>query len=290
MHAASIFKTTGFAPDRLPTVTADMLADFLSGHHVMAFPRASRRVVRWFNAGPQHDVPLPAGLRSGQILHVCRMREACRVLEEDGSAFVCALCPDDTLPPWVGAFAERLVVVQQTDTFSYFLFLVQRFFTDVMMWESELDRIVLRKGSLQELLNVGNSGLGDFMLCLDASYNVLAYTKGVEPPDNVYRNAVAAGCQPVGELPSDTVDGERSPAGNHPKILAKRAIQLVEATSAHPHPQLRSDVTVEGTRFATLILASTSDTISGGTRDLFAALVARIEPICESLWRDEVRI
>lgn len=247
MHAASIFKTTGFAPDRLPTVTADMLADFLSGHHVMAFPRASRRVVRWFNAGPQHDVPLPAGLRSGQILHVCRMREACRVLEEDGSAFVCALCPDDTLPPWVGAFAERLVVVQQTDTFSYFLFLVQRFFTDVMMWESELDRIVLRKGSRQELLNVGNSGLGDFMLCLDASYNVLAYTKGVEPPDNVYRNAVAAGCQPVGELPSDTVDGERSPAGNHPKILAKRAIQLVEATSAHPHPQLRSDVTVEGT-------------------------------------------
>lgn len=163
--------------------------------------------------------------------------------------------------------------------------MLQRFFIDVMMWENELDRIVLRKGSLHELLNVGNSGIDDFMICIDVSCNVLAHTESAQPPDSAFRNAVETGRQT-----SDNMEPSSEMMCKSHETVDEQGIVFIEPTATHPKPQLQFKLHVEDTRFATLVLASATETISRGKRDLFASLAMRVKPICESLWRDQVRI
>ncbi len=261
MHASAIFGAGGAPSQHLPTVTVGMLMDFLADYDVLVRPRASRRVFRWFEASEDAFEPHPRNLRTSQVLHVCHVAEARRVLAEDKNAFACALSPDGSVPEWARSASDRLVVVRKKDTFSYFLFLVQRFFTDVMMWEDELDRIVLRKGGLRELLNVGNSALGDFLACVDASGNVLAHTEGVRPPAAALARAVETGCIPLRDAPS--------------------------LAGAEGH--LQRDVDREGARFATLLLFACKP-VTAGTRDLFATLFKRVEPLCAELWRNQARL
>lgn len=262
MSASAMFGASNAFSEHLPTVTVNMLMDFLADYDVLVRPSASRRVFRWFEASEGAFAPHPHGLRSGQVLAVCRVSKALRILSSDASAFVCALSPDGSVPERTPDASDRLVVVRQKDTFSYFLFLVQRFFTDVMMWEDELDRIVLRKGGLHELLNVGNSALGDFMACVDESGNVLAHTEGVRPPSAAVARALADGCLPARVVRDAACDGRA---------------------------RLSRDVMVDGMRFATLLLVA-QDPITPGTRDLFSLLFKRVEVLCADLWRTHVRL
>lgn len=258
-----------------------MFIDFLSDYKILAQPKSSRRVFRWLNAFArgEHTPSLPSsGLRNGQILNLCRVSTARSVLDDDKSAFVCALAPDDDIGAWISEYEDRLIVIRQKDTFSYFLFLVQRFFTDVMMWENELDRVVLRKGSLHDLLNVGNSAISDFVLCYDGSGSILAYTEKVEPPDSAYCKALEAECEPK---------GEGRPASHSP---LPRGINAIGPSSDHPYPRLQYDVQIEGIHFASLVLACKNEPASRGTKDLFAELANRVSSLCDTLWRDQVRI
>lgn len=272
MSSSAIFNAAGLPSDHLPTVTVGMLMGFLADYDVLAQPRASRRVFRWFEAEGSAFSTRPHNLRSGQVLVICHAAQARKILSADKSAFACALSPDGSVPLCAAECAERLVVIRQKDTFSYFLFLVQRFFTDVMMWEDELDRIVLRKGSLHELLNVGNSAIGDFMLCVDTSGTVLAHTEGTRAPTEELAQAVATGYLPARAIEADV---ERPGLGT---------------TDEHGERSLLCrDVTADGVRFATLVLAS-AGTVAPGTRDLLSTLFKRVEPLCIERWHSQARM
>lgn len=184
MDSFRLFDTANLASNHLPTITIGMLRDFLSGYDILSFPGESRRIVRWFETDEQYGAKSQQNLRSGQILRICRIADAQRMLSHDENAFVLALSPDGSLPLWTERFKNRLIVARQRDTFSYFLFLVQRFFSDVMMWEHELDLIIAKKGSLHDLLNVGNFVLRDHIACLDATGTMLAFTENVALPEN----------------------------------------------------------------------------------------------------------
>ncbi|MEQ3364317.1 PucR family transcriptional regulator [Raoultibacter massiliensis] len=280
MKAPNELRTIDQTAEGLPTVTLGMFVDFLSDYEILAQPKDSRRVFRWLSAFArgEHTPLLPlSGLRNGQILNLCRVDTARRVLDDDKNAFVCALSSDSTISPWMAEYEDRLIVVRQKDTFSYFLFLVQRFFTDVMMWENELDRVVLRRGSLHDLLNVGNSAISDFVLCYDASCNVLAYTERIDPPDDTFRSAIETGCEPY--------EDALSSQGALP-----HGISVIDPTEKHPCPRLRYDVRIEEVHFASLVLAGAGKAVSRGTKDLFAELADRVSSLCDSLWRDQVRI
>lgn len=121
MCASSLFNAAVPPSGHLPAVTLGMLLDFLADYDIAVQPPNSRRTFRWFNASLRGTVSKPTGLRSGQVLNICRIGEVRNILEEDENAFACALSSDGAVPNNLGLYEERLVVIRQKDTFSYFL-------------------------------------------------------------------------------------------------------------------------------------------------------------------------
>ena len=134
----------------LPSITLGMVLDSFEENAVLAAPPAARREFRWFDTG-DHRMPCPTGLRDGQVLYLCKSDQAPSVLESRPHSFVLAYHDGAALPAWHARHAERCAIVRRQDTFSYFLNTMQGLFMRFMVWENELDRVVMRKGTLQEL-------------------------------------------------------------------------------------------------------------------------------------------
>ena len=236
--------------DQLPTVTAGMLLDFLADFEVQCAPAASRRAFRWFSAPEEFGLDRPACVSGAQLLQVCRMEEARRLLEADEHAFVCALNPEAALPPWADAYAERFVAVRQTDSRSYFLLCIQRLFSEMMIWENELDRVVWRHGGLDALLAVGSSLIEGRIECLDSTGTLLAHSG-------------SSGAQTA----APSAAGARGAEGG----------------------EVRVPISVGRAHVATLVLVRDPVGVTVGVRDALEALAARAEALCREIWRDQMR-
>ena len=82
------------------------------------------------------------------------------------------------------------MVVRQQDRFSYFVFRLQSYFTQLLIWENELDRIVARHGTLSDMLNSSTMVIRNFIFISDSNFNVIARTTAIDPPDDLHRHII----------------------------------------------------------------------------------------------------
>lgn len=183
----------------LPSVTMNMLIDFLSQNEIWYQPTLTRRVFNWFAAVSHENVSCaaPASIADAHLLFVCGENEAEALLEEKPAAFALVLADKERTPLLrnaIARFPDRLMVVRQQDRFSYFVFRLQSYFTQLLIWENELDRIVARHGTLSDMLNSSTMVIRNFIFISDSNFNVIARTTAIDPPDDLHRHIIETGC------------------------------------------------------------------------------------------------
>ena len=80
--------------NNLPTVTVAMLVDYLAEQEVIYAPVAPKRLLRWFAIvnDDEGEEPRRPDIPIAQLLLICQVEQAERVLEENPQAFVLAFC------------------------------------------------------------------------------------------------------------------------------------------------------------------------------------------------------
>ncbi|WP_158539676.1 CdaR family transcriptional regulator [Gordonibacter sp. 28C] len=265
----------------LPSVTLPMLVDFLADCEVLHRPAAVRRTFRWFAAVSRESSTssAPEDVGDAHLLFVCRAGNAADLLRDKPAAFAVVLVADDEkLPLDIEDVADRLIAVRQRDRFSYFIFLLQSYFMHLLVWENELDRIVMRQGTLTELLDASTPVMKNFLFVSDNSFNVIARTTSVEPPDDLHRRIMDTGC-----LTPQMIAEKR-------QRLPEKKFYAKEPSDLTPYARLSHPIYLNHTYFGSLSMSCCNLPLTEGLKDLFSILMRHAMPMFERLWRSQVKL
>lgn len=267
--------------NNLPTVTVAMLVDYLAEQEVIYAPVAPKRLLRWFaivnddeGEGPRRpDIPI------AQLLLICQVEQAERVLEENPQAFVLALCfePSDC-NDLAERYPERTLLVRQNDSYELFLLKIYSYFTKLLLWEVGLDQIVAKRGSLQDALAASEDVLKNFIFVSDNSFNVIAYTPGIEPPDEMHQSIVAQGC-----LTAGTINEKRY-------RLPEKDFYTKDPSELTPFSRLSGPIYLNHIYFGSFSMSCNNRPLTDGLKDLFATFLNHVRPLCERMWKEQVRL
>lgn len=149
-------------------------------------------------------------------------------------------------------------------------------------WERELEEAILRDKGVQELVDLSAPVLGNnFFLFWDSSYNVLAYTRGVEPP-----NEKLAGIIRQGFFSKEMTDDLAK------MNYIKNAMNYVRPTFVAPPNYmncpfiLKTFVVAQRVQYTVCFYLANSEP-SRGMADLFRAFASRLE-VYIGHWTDTV--
>lgn len=136
---------------------------------------------------------------SGDKLLVCGLREALAVPNREGLYFLCVRdrMVDDTETP--EAMAGITVIrrnIELRDLFNR----VQRIFVKVNDWVMKMEQSVSGNKGLQDLLTLSEPILQNHIVVQDATFKLLAYTKGIETTDVVTNKLIEFGYHPAETL------------------------------------------------------------------------------------------
>lgn len=274
-----------FAPSaeaNLPSITVNMLIDFLSQEEILHKPTSARRSFRWLAAVSRESVScaLPVDIADAHLLFVCGEDEAATLLEEKPTAFALVLVDEEHALPSeaIERFPERLIAIRQRDRFSYFVFQLQSYFTQLLVWENELDRIATRQGSLNDALNATTMVVHNFIFISDSNFNVIARSTMLEPPDELHRHIVETGC-----LTLQMIEEKR-------QRLPEKGYYIKPPSALTPYARLSRPLYINHTYFGSLSMSCHTAPLTNGLEDLFDILVRHIMPLCEAQWRAQVKL
>lgn len=282
----------------LPSVTMSMLLDLLSESEILHKPDPMpRRAFQWFAAVSREsvDCAAPSSIADAHLLFVCSEDEAEALLREKPTAFALVLAgkkdrgTDAPPPEPIGnnpgkhgrpshPYHDRMIVIRQQSRFAYFIFKLQSYFTQLLIWQNELDRIVACHGTLTEMLDASTTVINNFMFVSDNSFNVIARTTTIEPPDDLHRRIIETGC-----LTPQMIEEKR-------QRLPEKITYIKPPSDITPHARLSRPLHVSHTYFGSLSMSCNATPLTDGLQDLFSILEKRIMPLCESLWRARMRL
>ena len=266
-----------------PAMTLPMLIDSLADCEILHVPNAaSRRLFNWFATVASDgtiscNAPVP--ISDARLLFVCKEAYAIDVLRERPQAFVLVLssAPRSVVSEAARAFPDRTVVVRQATTYSFFALEIQSVFTQLLLWEIELDRIVARQGTLTEMLDVSANVLRNFLFVSDGNLNLLAHSSLVEPPDDFHRRIVEAGC-----FTPEMLEERR-------QRLPEQTFYTQEPSALTPYARLSQPIYLAHTYFGSLSMSCCARPLTEGVKDTFSVLARYVTILCERMWRDQMR-
>ena len=104
---------------------------------------------------------------------------------------------DGSQPPeWIaaGSLRNRVVAIRQNKRFYFYDSLLQSLFVNNLVWENEMDRVVYNHGRIDRLISLSEETMGNFVCVTDTGYNLIAYSRGIEPPGEGFRHLVDNNC------------------------------------------------------------------------------------------------
>lgn len=252
-----------------------MLLDAFDKEDVLLVENASDdRVLRWFISSSQLGVfdeessPVPLS----QLLVMAPVEEVVELAERYPQAFFMSFDRDGKSMELLCPYGQRMLVVRKDGSSLSLLMKVQDIFVRMLLWESNLARIVQRDGALEDLLDASVPMMGNFIFVSDNDFNVIARTSLVDPPDDLHRGIIEKGC-----LTQHTIDEKRF-------RLPEETFYTRKASELTPYDRVSYPVHLQHSYFGSISMSccGTSDTV--GLRDLFHILVEHMLPLCERIW------
>lgn len=264
----------------LPHVTPAMVADCLAGYDVLTPLPEGRRIFRWFAAfsSDADEFPTLANLPDASVLFACDSRNAVAFLTERPSAFALVLLEPDADLAAFDPFRSRVMVIAKDDRTAALAFLLQSFFIKMLLWENDLEHIVVRGGTITEMLDASASIIKNFVFVSDANFNVVSRTSAIEPPDELHRGIMKNGC-----LTSRIIAEPRF-------RLPEKTFYTREASEITPFDRVSYPVHINHSYFGSISMSCNVQPDTEGLRDLFRTLVRYLMPLCERLWSKQASL
>ncbi|MCI8468481.1 MAG: PucR family transcriptional regulator [Eggerthellaceae bacterium] len=276
--------SAGSAGHRLGEVSYAMLVDALGAFSILRQPRECTRRFSWFATVYDEDDVTVRDFRS-DTLFLCHEATARRLMERFPNCFCIILIPDGQVPAWLDAptRANRAVVVAQEGRLARYDLLLRELFVSNLVWENAMDRVVYSHGRLDRLIGVSEASLGNFTCITDTGHNLIAYSRGIEPPaGSVWASLVENGCYSADEIAF--IEEEVLPASGMRSHLV-----ACDADAAHPYPTLHYPVYIDGSYLfhITMVCATGSPDL---LRDRFRRFMRRVIMLCTDFWRQTVNL
>ena len=179
------FGVSGFS--RLNGVSYYLLLEKLnaSGVNLLHVPDLCSKRFSWYVSMPGR-IDVSHSSYHKDALFLCHEEMAEELLEAFPSCFCVVITDKDCTPKWAVEKnrRNRVVVFKGARRFYYYDSLLQALFVSNLMWENEMDRIVYNRGKLDRLIAVSEKMLGNFVCITDTGFNLIAYSRSIEPPDS----------------------------------------------------------------------------------------------------------
>lgn len=258
-----------------------MLSDFLGSFDVRHYPRNARRVFRWFDTIAHENIPdtvLPS-ISDANLLYVCSQKDAPALLQQKPQAFVVILCEEGTAQlAEFESHLNRIVLIQQHHDLSYYILQVQSYFTRLLVWENELYRILLKRGTLIEMLDATTMVIDNFMFISDASLNIIASSSLIDPPDTLHEKILSAG-----RFTFETIE-------ERPRRLPENEPYFKEPSGLSPYTRYSYPIYLDHIYFGSLSMPCHKSPLTEGLKDLFKILMKYVTPLCATLWRMQIKL
>lgn len=182
-------------------VTANVLIDLFESFELLRAPANRKRRVSWVYRYLKNPVDAPM-FDDGFVCYFCKSDDYLEALRQHDSSLILLLLepadamPDDSLIENPSVSSRLIIVRRKADSPSFDEMIghaVDAFFSLARL-SAKAESIVRGNGSIQDLIDVGFPLFGNWVHAMDATYNLIAYTKDIDPPDAFTKHLVDIGC------------------------------------------------------------------------------------------------
>ncbi len=259
----------------LPHVTPAILCDAFQDQQVLLGGDCSDRwVLRWFVPISRLDsdylersiVPI------SQLLVVAEPHDIPELSDRFPNTFFMTQISTDEQLTLLEPYEKKLLALKDDGSKIRLLLRLQNLFLRMLLWEDELEKLVLRQGSMSELLDASTPIIGNFIFVSDNDFNIIAQTSTIEPPDELHRRIISNGC-----LTQATIAEKRF-------RLPEKTFYTRRASDICPFDRVSYPIHINHSYYGSVSMACDSKPDTEGLRDLFSILIRQIKNICERDW------
>lgn len=126
-------------------------------------------------------------------LYVCRLSDALQVIDEKPGLFY--LCLRDRIHDEREAkeYLSNMIIINENLELDYLFSEIQSTFVLVNDWYQNMQDAVIRQKSMQDIMTMSESVIGNFITVTDTAFSLLAYTKGLQTDDPLQSTLVQNG-------------------------------------------------------------------------------------------------
>lgn len=269
-------------------VTFNMLLAHLSACRILQTPKNPRNSYRWAvditDSAATKDFSFQQGLIFiGTDDAVAHFSDSHPI--PPGSLFI-VLTEGDAAPQ---GLPIRSLVVKQEREYQHYVKRIQGLFLAMWIWETELSQIVLssmkqgERGKLQEMLDIECPFAPEFLCITDTGFNLVAYSKSIEPPTPYTQTLVENGCYSL-----DAIGYMRK------NVLAKKgpitAPIICEPDEESPCYSIHRPIVIEGGYIFHLTMVVRNESDLPSRKDIFSVIAAHVAAICTEFWESHIEV
>lgn len=273
---------------KTPAITFNMLLAHLSACRILQTPRSPRSSYRW-----AVDITDPAVARDFSFQQGLMFIGPSAVIAQfsnnhsipSGSLFI-VLTERDEVPE---GLPIRSLVIKQEHEYQHYVKRIQGLFLAMWIWETELSHIAFggtergKRGKLQEILDMECPFAPEFLCITDTGFNLVAWSKSVEPPTPPMRALVENGCYSL-----DAIDYLRK------RVLARKgpanASIVCEPDGECPYYSIHRPIIIEGAYVFHLTMVVRNESDLASRKDIFSVLAAHVAAICTEFWKSHIEV
>lgn len=266
-------KTSRSQSSRGNVVTLNMIVDILPDFEVQHTPRRADRNFSWCIYPHGNRVEIPRSCKIEDVLILANIDTCARVMESSsksqGLLFLRIDEPFDTgNPPFSRAVMDRLLIMRAKKAGLSILdclsMLEARFF-DAYRWSSECENIISSGGSIQDLVDCSAPILQNWVDISDGTYNLVAYTKDIDPPDKLSARLVKNGSH------SEKLIGWAASLGYLREWKDHGRTEIFEPDERVPFRYITRVLQIDGAYAGHVIMVCNQTPLTPGLEDLFNA-------------------
>lgn len=181
-------------------------------------------------------------------------------------------------PPFDPYYLDYLLVLRSTGEEGFSNRIqsdLQALFLEFNDIAAECEMIVARGGESQDIIDVFEPLYGNWINVSDATYNLVARTQNIEPPDPLTKQLVDLGCHSI-----DNVNRARN-SGIFRDWREQRDIEVFDAWEIVPCGHMTAVLRIDGIYYGHVVTVFNATPYTPGVEDVFRTLVGYIKAILD---------
>lgn len=182
-------------------VTLNVLLDLLEPYELLHAPANRKRRISWVYRFLENPINAPL-FDDAFVCYLCKSDDYAEAINRHDSSFILLFLEPQDADPDASLFANpsvnnRIVVIRKNEdspSFDELLAHMTDVFFSLARLSERTDGIVRNGGSIQDLVDAGSPLFGNWVHAMDSTYNLIASTRDIDPPDDFTKHLVDIGC------------------------------------------------------------------------------------------------